>query len=79
MTNHGERVIVVYYDETSDPRNPGWVARCSHRDERGNRDISAEDVDVQLDATTCGEARAEAAKHFGCDVEEVAAYDGEWE
>jgi hypothetical protein len=69
------KTIVIYYDETTDPANAGWVTRCTERDERGQPILGRIAMDVQLDARTADEAQAEAARHWGCTVDEVARYD----
>ena len=75
-TTYSDRTIIVYYDDTTDPANPGWVTRCTEHDDRGQPILGRTAMDVQLDASTADEAVEEAAAHWGCEPSEVARYDG---
>lgn len=71
-----DRTIIVYFDDTSDPNNPGWVTRCSEHDKDGHGIPGRCTMDAQIDAQSLAEAIAEAADHWGCEESEVALYDG---
>ena len=78
-TNYSDRTIVVYYDDTSDPANPGWVTRCTEFDERQQPILGRIAMDEQLAASNVDDARKQAAQHWGCSVDDVAMCDGDLE
>jgi hypothetical protein len=71
-----DRTIVVYYDDTSDPANHGWVTRCTEFDGREQAILGRIAMDEQLDATTLDEALREAAEHWGCSPDTIELYQG---
>lgn len=64
------RTIIIYHD------GEGWVSRCTEHDEAGRGIMGRIAMDNPLDATTAADAQAEAAKYWGCDLDDVAGYDG---
>lgn len=76
-TTNATRTIIVYYDDTTDPKNPGWVTRCTEFDDRNQSILGRTAMDVQLGAENLDAAIAEAAAEWGCRPEEVVMYDGD--
>lgn len=73
---YASRTILIYWDDSTDPNNAGWVTRCTEFDARGQSILGRAAMDEQLNAKTVAEAQAEAARHWGCEVDEVERYDG---
>ena len=70
------RTIVLYWDDSSDPDNPGYVARCTEFDEREQPILGRIAMDESLDATELDEAISEAALCWNCEESEVVLYTG---
>lgn len=71
------RTIIVYYDDETDPANPGWVTRCTEHDAADQSILGRTAMDLQLDAITLDDAIAEAAADWGCNPEDVTRYEGD--
>ena len=70
------RTIVLYWDDSSDPDNPGYVARCTEFDEHGQPILGRIAMDQQVESMRLDEAIQEAALYWSCAEEEVVLYTG---
>lgn len=75
--HYSKRTIIVYYDDTSNPQNPGWVTRCTEFDDDKQPILGRIAMDEPLDATDLDAAIDEAATFWGCPHDEVVRYDGD--